>query len=162
MKKVLVMLGVVLLAVNFAMADSVSVTVTVTNGQAATFSDLIPASGWLDRIEVRQDSSATSTIVVATYDGTTAVETFATLSGLTDAQKVVRPRLIGTTTAGVALAAVAAGSTAALTNAYASTVLVAPYERPLIGGNLKARVTGTANDGSNPVTVTVFFEPLKK
>lgn len=149
MKKVvgLVAVGLMAFAV-FAQADTASITVTVTNNQAITYSDAFLVSGYLDKIEVVQDAGAatTSTVTVATYDGTTAVETFASLSSLTG-NKVVRYRAAPQTSAGVTVDVA--------TNAI-------PYEKVIIGGNVKAAVTGTANDGSNPVKITIYYEPLKK
>lgn len=125
----------------------------VTNGGTYT-SGQITGAGWLDRVEVQQDAGGTCTVVVASYDANgTAVDTFCTLSSQAG-NKVVRPRFIGTTTAGVAL-------TAALSDGTASNVttqLTAAYERAWIGGNAKIKITGTAScDTTNAVQVTLFF-----
>jgi len=139
-----------------AQADTATVSLSVTNGQAISYSDAIPASGILDRIEVIQsDATATSTVTVATYSGTTAVDTLAGLTALVG-NKVVRPRIIGTTTAGVNLAGVPVDTNAV------TTVLMAPYEKPMVGGNLKMAVTGTFNAGTNTVTAKLYFTPVSK
>lgn len=148
----------VLVLAGVACADTATVTLTVTNGQTITFSDPITASGYLDKIEVvASDGTAhTSTVTIATYSGTTAMETFGTLSAWSAGTKVIRPRVLPTDNTGTALAA----SASATTNA--TIQLSVPYAQPLIGGNLKMAVTGTANTGSNTVTATLYYEPLKK
>lgn len=148
-----------LLVVSAAMADTMTATVSVTNGQPATLSGAIPVSGWLDKIEIVQSggTGSTSAVVVATYSGTTAVDTFATKT-LAAASQIFRPRVVGTANTGTALAAAATG-----TNDYtAGTVLAAPYERILIGGNVKLSVAGTNVKNTNTVTATIYYEPLKK
>lgn len=157
MKKLIGMFLVVLVAFAVSVqADTATVALTVTNGQAIAYSDAIPASGILEKIEVIQsDATATSTVTVATYSGTTAVDTMASLTALVG-NKVVRPRVIGTTIAGVNLAAVE-GTTNVM-----STLLAALYEKPMVGGNLKLAVTGTFNAGTNTVTCKVYFQPLAK
>jgi phospholipase/lecithinase/hemolysin len=119
---------------------------------AAVVTAAFPFAGTLDKVEVVQPTTATNTIVVATYSGTTAVDT---LVSLADAfgNKVVRPRIIGTTTAGVALAAAVNGSA----DYTAGTVLVAPYERPYVAGNVKATITANAANGTATVPVTLRF-----
>lgn len=148
-------------------ADTSTATITMTNGQAATYATFgQQPSGWLDRMEITQsEATATNTIVIATRaaNGTTAVDTFGTFTGLVG-NKVARPRLIGTTTAGVNLAATvnAVGTESNTT----TQILSAPYERPLIGGNL--RVSATEATGGNPaattntITVILYFEPLPR
>jgi hypothetical protein len=155
----LMVLGMVLVA-GIALADTATVSLTITNGQAATLSDAISASGWLDKIElVHSDgATATSTVVVATYSGSTAVETFATKT-LTSAT-VIRPRFAATANTGTAIPAVVGNGSDALTN-LVTTVLTVPYEKALIGGNVKMSVAGTSNDGTNTVTATIYYEPLK-
>lgn len=162
MKRILAITAVALaLFAIGARADSYSYSITVTNAQAITYSDPLPVSGWLDKIEVVTDADSTQTVTVATYNGTTAVDTYATkaISGASKTATVFRPRLIGTSNAGVAIAG--AGTTNEF-NIAATTALVAAYERPMIGGNVKCAVTGTANDGSATVAVTIYYEPLKK
>lgn len=140
------------------MADTATVSLTVTNGQAITYSDQIPVSGYLDKIEVvaSEGTSHTTTVTVATYSGTTALETFASLSAWSTATKVVRPRVLPTDTTGTALAAAVSDSNSV------TRVLNVPYDRPLIGGNVKIAVTGTANTGTNTVTAVLYYQPLKK
>jgi phospholipase/lecithinase/hemolysin len=157
--KTLVAFAALALLCGAVMADTAQVSITTTNGQPITYSDQIPASGYLDRIEIIQSggTAATSTVTIATYTGTTAVDTVLTLSSLAG-NKVVRPRIIGTTTAGVNLAAAATG-----TNDYtAGTVLAAPFERPLIGGNLKMAVTEAGGAAANTVTAILYYLPTPR
>jgi hypothetical protein len=160
MKRFLMIVAVLVCAVS-VFADTATISVTVTNGQAATLSSAIPASGEIDKIEFVQDSAATSTVVVATYTGTTAIETLASLSAWATSTKLVIPRRVGTTTAGVSLTAAAIAGSDATTNT-TGTALIAAYERPVIGGNIKMSVTGTENDGTNTVTATIYYRQLQK
>jgi hypothetical protein len=124
-------------------------------------------SGFLDKIEVQTEAASTTTVTVATYTtGSLAIETYysATISATTSgavgagaAYAVARPRVIGSDNGGTALAAVGGG-----TNLSVFTSLTANYERPMVGGNTKIALTGTKNDGSCPVTVTIFYEPVRK
>jgi hypothetical protein len=145
-----------------AQADTRTVALTVTNGQAITYSDPIPASGELDKIEISQTSTG-ATITVATYSGTTALETFATMATGTTQTKLFVPRRVGTTSAGVSIVAVVGSGSDALTN-LATTVLSAPYEAPVIGGNVKLAVTAHASaaTSTNTVTATLYFKPLAR
>lgn len=138
-----------------AFADTASMTVVVTNTETE-ISSSIPASGWLDRVEIQVTGSSTSAVTVASYaaDGTTAIDTFVTLAAAT-ANTVVRPRVIGTTTAGVNLAA---ASTAA-TNA--TQVLVAHYDRIMIGGDIRLKVVA-GSAAENTVKATIYYEPTRK
>jgi malate/lactate dehydrogenase len=157
----LMVLGMVLVA-GIALADTATVSLTVTNGQAATLSDAISASGWLDKIEIvnSDGAGATCAVVVATYTSTTAIDTLATATVTTP--KVFRTRVQPTANTGTAIPAVVGNGSDALTN-LATTVLVVPYEKVLIGGNLKMSVAGTAvSDGTNTTTATLFYEPLKR
>lgn len=156
MKKVMLSLGVFLVVAVMAGADVYTYQVTVTNAQPIGYSDALPISGYLDKIEICQDSGATTTVTVATYISTTAVDTYFSAAIADTANTVARPRFIGTSSAAAALAAVN-GTTNSCT-----TVLVAAYEKPMIGGNVKVAVTGTLNDGSNVVTVRIYYEPLKR
>jgi hypothetical protein len=155
MKKALVALLAVALFAAPAIAGYYEETVSVgTGGTAAVVSGILPIAGTLDRVEViPSNATLTNTVVVATYTGTTAVDTLVSLSSLVG-NKVVRPRIIGTTTAGVNLAAAALG-----TNDYTvGTALVAPYERPYVGGNIKATVTPDAgNSAAGTVTLRFYF-----
>lgn len=158
MKKMLAFLAVIGLVVGTAQADTYSYNVSQTS-LAVTVSAALPVSGWLDKIEISHAGAGqTSTVVVATYDAASnAVDTIATASGV--ASKVIRTRVIGTSNAGVDLAA--AYGVAQITNV--TQQLVANYERILIGGNVKATVTGAGvTAGTNNCTVTFYYEPLKK
>jgi hypothetical protein len=162
MKKVIGLFLVVLVGFAvLAQADTATVSLTVTNGQAITYSDAIPASGILEKVEIIQTAGCTATVAVATFSGTTAVDTIVTLTSLVG-NKVVRPRIIGTTTAGVNLAASVQAGSDALTN-LVSTALVGLYEKPMVGGNLKLAVTaGVATQADNTVTCRVYFTPVNK
>jgi hypothetical protein len=155
MKRFLSIFAVLAVLCGVSFADSAQMSLTVTNTQT-TISEPISASGWLDRIEITVTGSSTSAVTVASYaaDGTTAVDTFLTLAAAT-ANTVVRPRVIGTTTAGVALAA---ASTAA-TNA--TQVLVAQYDRIMIGGDIRLKVVA-GSAAANTVTAKVYYEPTRK
>ena len=141
-----------------AKADSRTFSVAVTNGQAISISDQLPISGLLDKVEVTQSGGTNATVILATYDsaGTTAVDTLVT-SGVLPGNKVFRPRIVGTTTAGVTIT----GVNGTATNA--TTVLVANYEKPLVGGNLRYAVTAQSNGTvvTNTVRVVVYYEPVK-
>jgi hypothetical protein len=154
MKKMLSIMGAGLVLAGIASAAVYEETFTVTTNAVVT-SGILPISGTLDKIEVIQASAAvTNSIVVATYSGTTAVDTILTLTDLAG-NKVVRPRVIGTTTAGVNLAGVAAGGTN--TSAAATTVLVANYEAPYVAGNVKAVLTANAANAAVSSTITLRF-----
>jgi hypothetical protein len=171
MRKVLIGLLVLALCAIGALADSYTYTVAATNGGTYQ-SDALPISGWLDKIEFSQDASATCTVTLCSYVGTnaTAAETYMTLSATAADTDVVRPRVIGETTAGVALAAAtteaayATNSLGQLTNMYtATTMLVAPYERTMIGGSVKVNVSGVnASDGTDNITVRIVYEPTAR
>jgi len=146
-----------------AVADTYTYTTTLTNGQPISYSDALPVSGWLDKIEVATESASTTTVTVATYSGTTAVDTFYTsaING-TNPVKVARPRVVGTDSTGANLTAAAFAIPAGVSTNGVGTVISVPYDRPMIGGNIKVATTGTANDGSCPVTVTLFYLPTPK
>jgi hypothetical protein len=151
MKKALVaIMAVAVVAVTAKSAVYEETFLVTTN--AAVVSAAFPIAGVLDKIEVVQSAGVTNSIVVATYAGTTAVDTLMTLTDLTG-NKVVRPRLIGTTTAGVNLAA---AIIADATNTVGQ-ILAAPYERPYIAGNVKATITAHADNGEETATVTLRF-----
>lgn len=161
MQKLIAALMVLAFA-GFALGDCYTYTTTVTNGQAITYSDALPVSGYIDKIEMYTEAASTTTVTVATYGGTAgtnAVETFATTAIDGGTPVLVIPRRVGTTTAGVSLVAEALAA-AASTNV--GTIITVPYERAMVGGNLKVAVTGTANDGSCPVNVKIFYEPIAK
>ena len=147
-------------------AEVYTYQITLTNTQPITYSDPLPVSGWLDKIEVLTDAASTTTVTVATYGGsagTTAIDTFATKAITAGGTAVVfRPRVIGTTTAGVNLAGATTAGTGGLTNSITATqALIAKYEKVMVGGNIKVATTGTANDGACPVTVSIFYQPVK-
>jgi hypothetical protein len=153
MKKMLGIMVALSVFAGIAQAAVYEETFTVTTN-AAVVSAILPVAGTLDKVEVIQSAGVTNTIVLATYTGTTAVDTYVSLADLTG-NKVVRPRIIGTTTAGVNLAAAANG-----TNDYtAGTVLVAAYERPYIAGNVKATLTANEANAaaSSTITLRLYF-----
>ncbi len=151
MKKILVAMLAVALFTATAQSAVYEETFTVTTN-AVVVSSVIPVAGTLDKVEVIQTAGLTNSIVVATYSGTTAVDTLVSLADLTG-NKVVRPRIIGTTTAGVNLAAaIQTDATNTL-----GTALIAMYERPYIAGNVKATITANANMGTATSTVTLRF-----
>jgi len=138
-------------------ADVYTYTITGTNTQPITYSDSLPISGVLDKIEVITSAASTCTVTVASYSGTTAVDTYATKAisnGETATPAVFRPRVIGTTSAGVELAGVVLASGDNSTN-LVTTVLSAQYERPMIGGNVKVATTFTA--GASTAIVRLFY-----
>lgn len=159
MKKMLAMVVVVACVATVARADFYEYSVTTATGAVTTVSAQIPISGYLDRVEIIQTAGRTNSFTIASYDGTTAVDTVVSVSALATATDVIRPRIIGTTTAGVNLAAAANG-----TNNYtAGTVLVANYERPLVGGNIKVSILGNAaNVATTAVKVRFYFERFNR
>jgi hypothetical protein len=141
------------------MADSYVYTTTCTNNKAIAYSDPLPISGYIERIEVFQSSSvATTTVTVASYDANnTALTTYASKACV--GNQVFTPRVVGSSTAGVTLTAATGSSSGTNT----TTMLVVPYEKLMIGGNSKVAVTG----GDAPLTaytinVTVFYTPIKR
>jgi len=160
MKRMIGILAVVGLCALSAQADSYTYTYSLL-GYQTNVSAAIPVSGILDKVEIAQDAGRTTAVTVASYSADdTAMETYVYLSALTDAAKVVRPRFIGTSYTGTALAAAAT-----TTASYYSTLLMAQYEKPLIGGNTKIMLVGDANAPvtlTNNITVVVHYQPLKK
>ncbi len=152
MKKIgLILVALVGLA-GMAQAATVSASLTVTNTQAITYSDPIQISGTLQKIEVVQSAGSTSTVTVASYNGTNAVDTFASLTSLVGS-KVVRLMVAPTDNTGTAIASSTNNATAV------GTVLAVPYVQPYIGGNVKLAVTAAGSaTGTNTVTVTLFYE----
>jgi hypothetical protein len=151
MKKTLCVMMLAMFATATVQAAVYEETFNVSTN-AAVVSAVLPIAGTLDKVEVIQSAGVTNTIVIATYTGTTAVDTLVGLTDLTG-NKVVRPRIIGTTTAGVNLAA---AIIADATNTV-GTVLVAPFERPYIAGNVKATLTANAANGTTASTITLRF-----
>ncbi len=145
-------------------AISDTVTVTVSAVGAAAYSDPINISGYLDRVElVKSDDNDVVDIDLATWSGTTAVETYVDINALATATDVVvvRPRVLPTTAAGVVLAPAALITEGGTTNVTAGTALVGAYEKPLVGGNIKLKV-GAAAGTNATVTATLYFERLAK
>lgn len=158
MKKVLVSFVVLCLLAFVASADSYTYTKAVTNGQPATLSDQIPVSGYLDKIELSTDlgAAATCTVVVATYTvNSNAVETYATKA--VGAATVIRPRFLATDNTGTAIA------TTTNTGTATATMLIANYEKPLVGGNLRISTAGTLSGATtNNLTCTIYYEPKQR
>jgi hypothetical protein len=163
MKKLVVSLVCVLSVIALAHADVYTWSGTVTNGQAATATQL-QVSGLLDKIELyNSDKSATSTVVVATYDiasGTTisnTIETYATCT-LTAATKLIRPRMLPTDNTGTALTAATNGV------GITATMLTVPYAQPVIGGNVCAVIAsgGMGSSVTNTVTIKIFYDTLRR
>ena len=153
MRKIVIGMIVALCAIG-AVADSYTYTYT-SLGNSTNTSDALPVSGWLDKIECSGlGATTTNTITIATYDGTTAVETIGNVT-LTTA-KIVRLRKLPTDNTGTDLAAVLGAS---ITN-YSSVVSL-DYERIMLGGNLKIR-TVNVHANSNDVKVVFYYEPLKR
>jgi hypothetical protein len=156
MKKMTVGFLILMAGAMLALADSVVVDVAVTNGQAITYSDPINVSGWLDKIELYQSRGtvATSAVVIATYDDTTARDTLVSATALTSA-RVIRLRVQPTDNTGTVIPAVASGTDATNT----TTMLMVPYERVIIGGNVKMAVTATtlAPAVTNTVRAVIYY-----
>ena len=154
MRKIVIGLIVALCAVG-AFADSYTYTYT-SLGNSTNTSDALPVSGWLDKIEVSGlGATRTNTVTVATYDGTTAIDTLASAT-LTTA-KVIRLRVQPTDNTGTVIPAVAI--TGAETNV--TTLLTVPYGPVLVGGNLKCNIIND-HANSNDVKVVIYYEPLKR
>jgi len=153
MKKVVIGVLTVLAMVGIVSAGTVTASVTITNGQSITFSEPINVSGILDKIEISHSGTSTSTVTIATYVGTTALETFASLT-THYGTKVIRPRVLPTDNTGASLAAVVGGG--ATSNV--TTVLTVPYSRPTIGGNVKMAVTSSGSGGADTVTATFYYD----
>jgi hypothetical protein len=158
MKRIVSMAAVLFLSVAFFVkADSYTYTY-VNEGITTNTSDAIPVSGWLDKIEISgSGSTRTSTVTIATYTGTTAVETFAS-SISNNTAKVIRPRVKGTDVYGTALTyAIINGGDA--TNV--TQIVTVPYEKPMVGGNLKINIVNLSA-GYNTNKVVIYYEPLKR
>ena len=165
MKKLITLAAVAALCAFSAVADSK--TVVVTAAGADTYSDPINVSGYIDRVEVVRTVDTSSDIVnidLGTWSGTTLLQSIVDInSAATNMTAVVaRPRVVGTAVDGTALtAANTSVETGTGTNAVASTILSAPYERIMAGGNLKLKVS--ASGGTNAtVTATIYYERTAK
>jgi hypothetical protein len=157
----LIVFGMAVLAALGGRADSYVYSVAeMTNGQVATAT--VPASGWLDKVEISQFNTlagrGTCSVEVATFAGSEAIDVLASASALTS-NKVIRTRVIGTGNSGTALAASHQAGLENTTN-MVGQILVAPYERPMIGGNTKIKITNA--NASNDVKVVLYYLPLQK
>lgn len=167
MKKVLIGIGIAAALVASVIPTQAQglyqeVTVICTNGGTA-YSDALAVGGYLDKIEYIKGGAATQTFTIATFSGTTAIDTFATkqLAGAT--QGVIRPRTIGTTTAGVALSASTTYGIYAtnafgqpISNLVATTSATIPYERFRIGGNTKIYVSSDSEASGSAKSTNTF------
>lgn len=157
MKKCTILAMIAGLFACMAYADTATVVVSAAGADA--YSDAINISGYLDRVElVKSADIEVVDIDIATFSGTTAVETYVNIDALATAtdQVVIRPRVYATDASGTALAA----SVIAGTNA-PGTVLSIPYEKPLVGGNLKLKVGASAGTNAT-VTATFYYERLPR
>jgi hypothetical protein len=157
MKKLLAFAAVCVIA-TAAISDTATVTVTATGADA--YSDAINISGYLNKVEIYRTPDPSSAVVnvdVATFIGTTAVDTFVDLNNVATnaAAVVIRPRVLPTTAAGVTLTAVDNSGT------NTTTMLVGNYEKPLVGGNLKLKV-GASGGTNATVTATFYYERLAR
>lgn len=163
MKRIITIVAVLALCAFSAVADSKTVTVSATG--AAAYSDAIDVSGYIERVEiVKSGDTDVVDIDLGTFSGTTLLESIVDINALATATDtvVIRPRVVGTGLSGIALAAVvSAGPYGAGTNGVATTVLVAPYERIMAGGNLKLKV-GASGGTNATVTATIYFERTAK
>lgn len=158
MKKLLTFAAAVALFASFAVADSA--TVEVTAAGAATYSDAINISGYIERVElVKSTDNDVVDIDVATFSGTTILESIVNIDALATATDtvVIRPRVVGTGLSGTALAAVT--GTAVGTNT--TQMLTVPYERIMAGGNIKLKVTAAAGTNAT-VKATIYYERTAK
>ena len=156
MKKMI--LGI-MLAVAFcvnANAETYVYTATIA-ANSTNLSAALPVSGTLHKIEISGFSSTvTGTVTVATYDGTTAVDTIAN-PGALSANKIIRLLVQPTDNTGTVIpAAYAAGGTGG-TNA--ATVLSVPYIPVMVGGNVKVRCV---NDVGNSIPLKVTFYYIRE
>ena len=159
MKKFVSFIAVIALA-GLVNADTFtwSSSVLSTSTQAEVSADL-PVSGDLVKIEAWSSHTGvqTSTVTLASYAGTTAIDTIATLTvpGTGTQARVAYPRRVGTDSTGVNLAA--ANGVGENTNT--TQMLTVPYEPIMLGGNTKIRVSQlAASTTTNTVTVRLFFK----
>ena len=160
MKKLIALLAVgLIVSVSVARADMRVVSVSVTNGQAIKYSDPIQINGILDKVCIVNSEAGTNTITLANYTGTTALDTFVSVSAGTALTKIVRPMVLPTDNTGTALA-ISYGTN------FVATVLSVPYQKYLIeGGLVKLAVTsGSAGSAAitNTVTATIYFIPFAR
>ena len=158
MKRLLIFAAAVALFASFAAADSA--TVEVTAAGAATYSDAIDISGYIERVElVKSTDNDVVDIDLATFSGTTILESIVNIDALATATDtvVIRPRVVGTGLSGTALAAVT--GTAVGTNT--TQMLTVPYERIMAGGNIKLKVTAAAGTNAT-VKATIYYQRTAK
>lgn len=151
MRRFLTLAVLVMLASAFITTANATTSAMVSSGGSTATNTT--ATGWLDKIEIvgGTDITGTWTTVIGTYTAAGGlIDTYATASVTTTNTFVIRPRLVGTTTAGTALT-----STTNITGGVLSTVL----DRPLLGGNLLMKCTGGT---TGTVTATLFFIPVAK
>jgi hypothetical protein len=149
MRKSISIMAAVLAFAGIASANSQVYTFNVTNSVAIT--NTVSLSGWLDKVEVSSPlvTSGSYAVVYASYDsGTTAIDTYCTLSGKQTTPTVVRPRVVGTSNAGTSLAS---------TTNVTSGILHATYDRHLVGGSQRIVVTPTACANGGVVKVELFY-----
>jgi len=139
-----------------ACADSYTYSVALTTTQVLT-SAALPVSGWLDKVEIVNTSGATTDVMVATFTGTTPIDQYVYAVANANVAKVIRPRFIGTGNTGTDLAGAVSGASS---NA-ATTVLMASYDRAMLGGNLKVLVTNGV-PANAAFSVKIFFDPVKR
>jgi hypothetical protein len=153
MKKMIGIIAVGLMIVSGASAAYRDVTVTVTNNQPATLSDAVQIAGTIEKVEILQTTPGTSTVTIATYMDTTAVDTFVNLVDLATASKLVRPVFLPTDNTGAALAGVSGAGT------NATTQLNVMYQKALVGGTVKMAVTPKAGltAASHTVRARIYF-----
>ena len=163
MKRLLIFAAAVALFASFAAADSA--TVEVTAAGAATYSDAINISGYIERVElVKSADNDVVDIDLATFSGTTILESIVNIDALATATDtvVIRPRVVGTGLSGSALAAVVtSGPYGEGTNGVATTALTVPYERIMAGGNVKLKVTAAAGTNAT-VKATIYYQRTAK
>jgi hypothetical protein len=159
MKKFVSFIAVIALA-GLVNADTFtwSSSVLTTSTQVEVSADL-PVSGTLIKIEAWSGAIGlqTSTVTLASYAGSTAIDTYATLTvpGTGTNYKVAYPRRVGTGSTGVNLtSAIGVGE-----NTNTTQILVVPYEPIMLGGNTRIRVSQLAEAvTTNTITVRLFFK----
>ena len=161
MKKLIgLLIGIGLACVVSADQYYQEVTVICTNGGTA-YSDALTVAGILDKVELVKTGLGTQTITVATFTGTTAIDTYVSKQLVAATTGLVRPRVAGTDTGGTALAA--AYGAVQYTNV--TQAFSIPYERMRIGGNVKVRVASnddaTASRASTN-TIRLYLVPNDK
>jgi len=158
---VLLMLGIAVAAnADSAYWDSSSMTTSTAND----ISEAIDVSGYIDRIEIWADEAgSTGTVTVCSYNDSTVIDTYATVTVEEQTPVVVRPRLIGSASSGTALTYATTYINQALgTNFVATQVLEGDYERPMAGSIVKAYAVGTVVAATNAYHVRIFYDPTDR